>query len=98
MIFAVVILSGAIVSAAFIAGLLTLYQIRQSTNASDSARAFYAADAGLEHAFYQEFKDPTYPAPIMTNGTSVQVTVDPGNLIQSAGQAGSVSRALEARL
>lgn len=98
MLLTVLILSGTMLGASIIAGLLMTYQIRQSTNISDSARAIYAADSGLEYEFYRLFKDPLYPKPILNNGAIVNTVVNGTTSIQSVGEAGEVARAFEVML
>lgn len=53
MLLTVLVLSGTILGTTTIAGLLTLYQIRQSTDIINSGKAIFAADAGLECEFYR---------------------------------------------
>lgn len=48
MLLAVLALGGAILGATTIAGLLMLYQIRAATDIESSAKAVFAADAGVE--------------------------------------------------
>lgn len=57
MLLTVLILSGTILSATTIAGLLMLYQIRQSADIASSNKAIYAADSGLEQALYNLIKN-----------------------------------------
>ncbi len=57
MILSVVILGGVLLSTGAIAGLLTVYQIRASNDAVNSAKAVFAADAGIEAASWCLFKD-----------------------------------------
>ncbi|KKU91687.1 MAG: hypothetical protein UY23_C0001G0293 [Candidatus Jorgensenbacteria bacterium GW2011_GWA1_48_11] len=52
MVISVLTLGGILLSAAGIAGLLTTYQIRAANDAVNSAKAFFAADAGIEAASY----------------------------------------------
>lgn len=52
MILTVLTLGSTILGATTIAGLLMLYQIRQSTDLANSGRAVFAADAGVEWALY----------------------------------------------
>lgn len=60
MLLTVIALGGTLLGATTIAGLLMLYQIRQSTDLKDSTKAIFAADAGLEMAGYHlRFED--YP-------------------------------------
>lgn len=92
----VLILSGTILGATAIAGLLMLYQVRQSTNIGDSAKAIFAADAGLEYEFYRKYKDAGYIAPTLTNGASFATTLIGTTTVQSVGSAGEVVRAFEA--
>ncbi len=71
MILSVVILGGVLLSAASVAGLLMVYQIRASNDAVNSAKAVFAADAGIEAAAWclgkgsdcpweQEFSDAPF--------------------------------------
>ena len=52
MLITVLALGGAILGATTVAGLLTLYQIRATTDVESSAKAVFAADAGVEWAQY----------------------------------------------
>lgn len=64
MILTTLILSGTILAAVTIAGLLMLYQIRQAGNAAQSGRAIFVADAGLEYELYKFYTaDCGYEAP-----------------------------------
>ncbi len=83
MVLTVLALGGTILGATTIAGLLMLYQVRQSTDLGNSAKAIFAADAGMEQAFYNLFcgsddsKQGYCPAPAFSkfsNGASVKVT------------------------
>ena len=58
MLITVLVLSGTILGATAIAGLLMLYQIRQSTDIVNSTKAIYAADSGIEWQLYKFFKAP----------------------------------------
>ncbi len=86
MILTVLALGGTILGATTIAGLLMLYQLRQTTDMANSARAIFAADAGTEKAFYDLFcandssKLPC-PSPDLTfqNGASVQIVCYDGS-------------------
>jgi hypothetical protein len=56
MIISVVTLSGILLAAAAIAGLLMTYQLRSANDTVNSAKALFAADAGIEAATYCYFK------------------------------------------
>jgi hypothetical protein len=58
MIITVLTLGGTILGVTTIAGLLMLYQIRQATDLASSAKAIFAADAGIEWSYYQFNCDP----------------------------------------
>jgi hypothetical protein len=81
MVLTVLALGGTILGATTIAGLLMLYQIRQTTDLSNSARAIFAADAGMEHAFYDLFCSsdsnkspcPLSSGVVFMNGSSVDI-------------------------
>ncbi len=55
MIMTVLALGGTMLGATTIAGLLMVYQIRQSTDMANSMKAIYAADAGLEWTLHNFF-------------------------------------------
>jgi hypothetical protein len=52
LIIAVLSLGGAILGATTIAGLLTIYQIRATTDSENSAKSIFAADAGVNLALF----------------------------------------------
>ncbi len=84
MLITVLALSGTILGATTIAGLLMLYQIRQSTDIVNSTKAIYAADSGLEWRLYKFYSDDQIcndcpdgvacPEPSMQNNSSFQTT------------------------
>jgi hypothetical protein len=78
MILAVLAIGGTLIAATTIAGLLMVYQIRQATDLEKSARAIFAADAGIEWGLYQFFQGGTGPfpptGPVFTNGAAVSTT------------------------
>lgn len=112
MILTVLALGGTILGATTVAGLLMLYQIRQATDLANSARAIFAADAGLEWALYQFFTKDTgeaLPTPL-TNGATVsvrcltasgdEVSCDTEEIVEirSVGRSGGSSRAFRLSL
>ena len=99
LILTVLILSGTVLAVTTIAGILMVYQIRQTGNVTDSAKAIFAADTGLEWELYKKFKNPDYLKPIFTNRADVETSIsDDGQAIKSIGSAGNVRRAFELRL
>lgn len=108
MLMAVVILSGVFLAITAISGYLTLTQLRLATTASDSARAVFAADAGVQWELYKHFRcaDPdtaparcTEPPPVLANNAVFETKADPsGESVKSIGYADSrrkVARAFE---
>lgn len=91
MLLTVLIVSGTIVGATTIAGLLMLYQLRQATNFGQSLQALFAADTGLEWKLYQQFQDADYPPPEMSADTQSSFVVrgDKNTSIISLGCAGA---------
>ena len=73
MLLTVLTIGGTILGATTLAGLLVLYQIRQSTDLANSAKAVFAADAGVEWGLYQIYSSASGTAPIMGNGASFKV-------------------------
>lgn len=99
LILTVLILSGTVLAVTTVAGILMIYQIRQTGNVTDSARAIFSADTGLEWELYKKFKNPDYPKPIFDNRSDLETSVtDNGNTIKSIGISGNVRRAFELRL
>lgn len=85
MLITVLVLSGTILAATAVAGLLMLYQIRQSSDIVNSTKAVYAADSGIEWRLYKFFKvdgqkcnpdDSNFLPPALANGATFQVTCD----------------------
>lgn len=82
MMLTVLTLGGALLGATTIAGLLMLFQVRQGADVNQSAKALFAADAGIEWGLYNLLcaDDPLkQPCPLpeqpeFSNGASVEVT------------------------
>ena len=70
MLIAVLSLGGAILGATAIAGFLTLYQIRTTTDSANSAKAIFAADSGVELARFDYYCFPEGRCPLVTPGSS----------------------------
>ncbi len=108
MILSVLALGGTILGATTIAGLLMVYQLRSTSDVANSAKAIFAADAGIDWMLYQ-FSKPssTDTQPVFSNGASFTATcsdssshvVDCRNpsafTFRSVGQSGSSYRALQ---
>lgn len=81
MVLTVITLGGALLGATTIAGILMLYQVRQGADVNHSARAVFAADAGIEWGLYNllcqtdttKTPCPLTEQPTFTNGATVQV-------------------------
>ncbi len=100
MVLSVMMLGGLVLSVTAIAGLLLVYQIRQANDAVNSAKAIFAADAGIEWQIYDFYNpDANLPELQFSNGASATVNFqqDPSGelIIRSMGFAGNVVRALE---
>lgn len=100
MLVSVIMLGGILASAVGIAGVLMVFQIRQSNEAARSAEAFYAADAGLEWTTYNQFNTAVaLPSSTFSNGASFEASSSLAGTvlrIQSIGMSGNAARALEA--
>ena len=91
MLLTVVLLSGVVLGATAVAGIIMLQEIRQATNATDSMKAIFAADTGIEWELYKRFVDKRYALPTMTNGAEFE-TASSTNFIKSIGYADSRRR------
>ena len=94
----VLVIGGLLLGASSIAGLLMVYQLRQTSNAINSTKAIFAADTGIEWELYVMLKDPNYPKPAMTNQSDFSTTVYGTSTVRSVGTSGNSSRAFEAGL
>lgn len=97
MILSITMLGGVLVGISVIAGLLVIYQIRQVNDVENSARAFFAADAGLEWETYRIYVAST-TAPTLSNGASFipTSTIAGENIyIRAQGFSGDAVRALD---
>ena len=92
MILTVLIVSGTILGATTIAGILMLNQIRQATNVEHSLQAIFAADAGLEWELYNNFVEKSYDKPEMNKANFVTEVIGRDNSIEfrSVGCAGAL--------
>jgi len=99
MLLTVLIISGTILGATTIAGLLMLYQIRQATNTALSLQALFAADTGLEWRLYQLFAENVVDQDVVENHPIPEMSVesnsdfivkgDENSSIRSVGCAGA---------
>ncbi|MCP6720210.1 MAG: hypothetical protein KJI72_02735 [Patescibacteria group bacterium] len=110
MLISVIMLGGILLSAAAIAGLLTIYQIRAANDVVNSAKAIFAADTGIEVVSWCFFKGcspneaqnpPAIPFDDASVSFEVNSSIDPVNFelnIVSRGLAanGKAIRILEA--
>ena len=94
MLLTVLALTAITLATALISGLLTINQIRQAHQITESTRAIFAADTGIEHELYKAFINSNYPAPTMTNGATF-TTTNLGSAIRSVGQSRDALRALK---
>ncbi len=90
----VLVLAGSMLGASMIAGYLMLLKIRASSDITNSARAIFAADAGIEWELYKQIKDSGYPKPSLSNGAEFNTYQD-GQMIKSIGDSSGVFRAFE---
>lgn len=94
MLLTVLILGGTILSASTIAGYLMTLKIRASSDIANSAKAIFAADAGVEWELYKQFKNSEYPKPLFSNNADFTSSND-GQNVKSTGQASNSFRAFE---
>ena len=92
MLLTVLIVSGTILGATTIAGLLMVYQIRQATNFGQSLQALFAADTGLEWQLYRKFQKEDYLEPVFSPDVNASfVTIyNASSSLQSIGCAGAI--------
>ena len=104
MLLSVILIGGILLSAGAIGGLLLIFQVRQANDSENSAKAFFAADAGIEVGSYQYTKVGPFgdvPVPPFTNGATASSTLVYDQIAQiiavrSQGASQKAVRALEA--
>lgn len=79
MILTTLALGGAILGATTIAGLLLLYQIRSTTDSESSAKAIFAADAGVEWTLFDFYCQESTPSARCTPPLPSSLTETLGN-------------------
>ena len=98
MLLTVLLLGGAILGATTIAGYLMLQKIRIAADITNSTKAIFAADTGIEWELYRKFKDTNHEKPNLSNGASFNTVVnEDGSTMKSIGSAGRSVRAFEVR-
>lgn len=105
MLLSVLLISSAVLGAATIAGLLVLFQLRQTADAETSAQAVFAADAGIERALFEKYAndycgDANDEIPSEDGAFSIKediqykVKIEEGcTIAQSAGRSSRAARA-----
>lgn len=94
MLLTILILGGSILGASAIAGYLMLLKVRSVSDITNSAKAIFAADAGIEWELYRQFKTAGYAKPSFSNGANFMTTND-GQKIKSIGNSNNIFRAFE---
>jgi len=98
MLLTAMVVSAMVIAATSLAGLLTLYQLRQVTDVKNSGAAIFAADAGTECLSYKFAGEPiSCNTGTLTNGAVFNTTSTPSdpNVFVSVGTSGPSSRAFE---
>lgn len=97
MLLTAMLVSAIVIAATSLAGLLTLYQLRQVTDVKGSGAAIFAADAGVECLAYDRFASGTAECSrgVLNNGASFVTTSTAPGVYVSIGTSGRSSRALQ---
>lgn len=96
MLLSVLVIGGVLLGVSSIAGILMVYQVKQTNDVVNSTKAFYAADAGTEREIYN--MNAQVPNPTFSNGAVVTSTIiisGQNVSIRAQGQAVGAVRALE---
>ena len=95
MLLTVLILTGTLITATALSGILISRSLRESGNIANSMKAIYAADTGVEYELYKALRDPSAAAPTMNNGSTFTTTALSTTTIKSVGRAVNSVRAFE---
>lgn len=99
MLLVVMMISGIVLSVSLVAGILMIYQIRQAGNFTNSAKAIFAADAGVNWWFFSQTPsyNPAFSSSTVNadfgNGASFEIIELPNGTAKVVGQAGNSRRA-----
>jgi hypothetical protein len=94
MLLTVLILGGSMLAASTIAGYLMLLKIRGASDITNSSKAVFAADTGIEWELYKQFKNPDYPRPSLSNNADF-ISSNDTQKIKSIGESNNIFRAFE---
>lgn len=100
------VIGGMLLAATTIAGLLVVFQLRQSSDVVNATKAIFAADSGIELGLYRYFGGVAENQTEFLNSATFKVSCSPGGdcasasttVIKSLGISGNVARALELTL
>ncbi len=102
MLLTVLILGSTILGASTIAGYLTVLKIRASSDTTNSSKAIFAADTGIEWELYKYIGNPAGYTEANAHsfsepGVDFNSTNESG-IIKSRGQSGNIFRAFEVNI
>lgn len=96
MLLTAMLVSAMVIAATSLAGLLTLYQLRQVTDVKGSGAAIFAADSGIECLSYQFAGNSIdCSSGTLSNGAHFTTTSTAPGVYVSIGTSGRSSRALQ---
>jgi len=75
MLITTIAVGGTVLGATAIGGFIMLYQLRQSTDLANSAKAVFAADAGIEYGYFAS-KNPSSTetfSGVLSNGATTEI-------------------------
>ena len=85
--------------ASTIAGYLMILKVRTSSDITNSVKAIFAAETGIEWELYKQsgsLRSSLYPKPKMTNNSDFKSFYDENTgIIKSIGEAGNSHRAFQ---
>ena len=99
MLLSIMIIGTSIMVVTIIAGYLIVQRLRFSSNMADSAKAVFAADAGIECELYRIFKNPAFDCNVLifedtlTTVSTLFDSIGPINYIKSTGTSNKSKRA-----
>jgi len=101
MLLTILTLGGAMLGASTIAGYLMILKVRTSSDITNSVKAIFAAETGIEWELYKLYKQSgnlgsfLYPKPKMTNNSDFKSFYNKDTGIISIGEAGNSHRAFQ---
>jgi hypothetical protein len=95
MILSAFVITLSLITVTAISGIIMTFQLRQTSDVENSAKAFYAADTGVEWRMYRCLIDNGYSHPTLSNNAAFKAQTQASGVLVSAGGYRQSARQIE---